>query len=455
MQRESFKSRIGFILLSAGCAIGIGNIWKFPYMTGNNGGGVFVLFYLIFLVVIGIPILTMEFAIGRASRQSTARAYEALERPGQKWHIHGKFAIVGNYILMIFYTVVSGWMVYYFFHYLTGDFSNLKKEEISEAFDTMLGKPGTMTFWMGVIVVLGFGICSLGLQKGVERITKWMMLALLTMIIVLAIHSLTLENGMEGLKFYLYPDFNSVRDIGLIHIIVAAMNQSFFTLSLGIGAMLIFGSYMDKSHSLLGESITIAALDTFVAIVAGLIIFPACFSFGINPDSGPNLIFITLPHVLNSMPGGRIWAVLFFLFMTFASLSTIIAVFENILSCCMEQWNLTRKKAAVINVAVIFVLSLPCVFGYNIWSGFKPFGDSSTVLDLEDFIVSNLFLPIGSLSYLMFCVSRLGWGFDNYLAEANTGTGPKISKKLRIYLTYILPLIVIFLFVQGLVVFFK
>ena len=450
MQRESLKSRLGFILLSAGCAIGIGNVWRFPYVTGNNGGGAFVLVYLFFLVVVGVPIMTMEFAIGRAARKSAICAYQVLEPAGTKWHIHGKFAMLGNYVLMMFYTTVTGWMMYYFYRYCTGDMSALTAEQVNGAFGEMLSMPGTMAFWMVVVVLVGFGICALGLQNGVERITKVMMLGLLGLIILLAVHSLTLDGAMEGVRFYLYPDFSKMAEVGVLNVIVAAMNQSFFTLSLGIGAMLIFGSYMDRGRSLLGESITIAALDTFVAFVSGLIIFPACFSFGVSPDSGPPLIFITLPNVFNSMAGGRVWGAFFFLFMTFASLSTIIAVFENILSCCMDQFGWTRRKAAKINAALMIVLSLPCVLGYNVWSAFQPLGAGTAVLDLEDFVVSTLLLPIGSLVYLLFCVSRVGWGFDNYLKECNAGEGAKMPRAIRVYVTYILPILVVALLLQGL-----
>ncbi|WP_434311388.1 sodium-dependent transporter [Hominifimenecus sp. rT4P-3] len=449
MERENFKSRLGFILISAGCAIGIGNVWRFPFVVGNHGGGFFVLFYLFFLIAVGVPVLTMEFSVGRASRQSAVKAYKVLEKPGQKWHIHGYIAMFGNYVLMMFYTTVAGWMLYYFYRYVAGGIEQLDGDGVGAAFGEMLSKPGTMAFWMLLIVLLGFFICSLGLQKGVERITKWMMLALLVLILVLAVHSILLPGGAEGLSFYLLPNWSRLKEAGVWNTISAAMNQSFFTLSLGIGAMAIFGSYLGKQKSLLGESMNIAALDTFVAIVAGLIIFPACFTYGVNPDSGPSLIFITLPNVFNQMDGGRLWGALFFLFMTFAAFSTIIAVFENIMSCCMDQWHWSRKKAALINVVVIGLASMPCVLGFNLWSGFQPLGAGSGVLDLEDFIVSNLLLPGGSLVYLLFCVSRFGWGFKNYLAEANTGDGVKVPAWLRFYFAWILPIIIFILLVQG------
>ena len=451
MERETFKSRLGFILLSAGCAIGIGNIWRFPYVVGNNGGGIFVLFYLIFLVAFGIPVLTMEFSVGRASKKSIICAYQELEPAGSKWHLHGWLGLFGNYILMFFYTSVSGWMLYYFFHYLTGQFAGLDKDGVDAAFGAMLAQPATMMFWMSLVVVGGIFVCSLGLQKGVERITKSMMLILLVLIIVLAIHSLTLPGGMEGLKFYLLPNPDTIAELGLFKVILAAVNQSFFTLSLGIGSMMIFGSYMGKDRSLLGESITIAGLDTFVAIVAGLIIFPACFAFGVNPDSGPGLVFVTLPNVFNGMAGGRIWGTCFFLFLSFASFSTIIAVFENIICCCMDKWQISRKKASIINLFVIIIGSIPCVLGFNLWSFIQPLGEGTDILSLEDFLVSNLALPIGSLIVLLFCTRKHGWTFDKYLEEVNIGTGLKVSPKLRFYLTWILPIVLLAIIVNGLI----
>lgn len=451
MERESLKSRLGFILLSAGCAIGIGNVWRFPYVVGNYGGGIFVLFYLFFLAVIGIPVLTMEFSIGRASKKTTAKAYQELEPKGTKWHLHSNFAIAGNYILMLFYTTVAGWMIYYFYKFAIGGFNGLDTTGVKNAFSTLLSSPSTMAFWMLVVVFLGFGICSLGLQKGVEKITKVMMLALLGLIVILAVHAVRLDGGLGGVKFYLLPDFSTIKEIGFFKLITTAMNQAFFTLSIGMGSMMIFGSYIDKSRTLLGESINIALLDTFVAIIAGLIIFPSCFAFNIEPDSGPSLIFITLPNVFTSMKGGRIWGSLFFLFMTFAAFSTVIAVFENIITCCVEKFNITRKKAVIINMIIVAVLSLPCVFGFNILSSVHPLGGDSTILDFEDFLVSNLILPIGSLIYLLFCVSKRGWGFDNYLKETNTGIGPKIPKWIKPYCKYVMPIIMVILLVQGIV----
>ncbi len=451
MNRENFKSRLGFILISAGCAIGIGNVWKFPYVTGQNGGGFFVLFYLLFLVVVGMPVLTMEFAVGRASRKSIACCYQELEKPGQKWHWHGNLSLIGNYVLMMFYTTVSGWMISYFYRFLVGEFDGVTTEEVTGVFNGMLADPLGMTFWMAVIVIGGVLVCSLGVQAGVEKISKPMMLGLLLLIVILAAHSMSLEGGMEGLKFYLVPDWSKVQEVGLGNVLIAALNQAFFTLSLGIGSMEIFGSYISKDHTLLGESLRIGVLDTFVAIVSGLIIFPACFAFGIDPGAGPELIFITLPNVFADMAGGRFWGSLFFLFMTFASFSTIIAVFENIIACCMDKWNISRKKSSLINGIILFVLSMPCVLGFNVWSSFQPRGAGSTVLDLEDFIVSNLLLPIGSLIFLLFCTRRWGWGFDNFLIEANTGKGIKFPKAIRGYVTYFIPCLIIIILIMGLI----
>lgn len=451
MERENLKSRLGFILLSAGCAIGIGNVWRFPYIVGNYGGGIFVLFYLSFLALIGIPVLTIEFSIGRASQKSTAKAYQELEPRGTKWHLHSNFAIAGNYILLMFYTTVAGWMLYYFYKFAVGGFVGLDTANVKNTFNNLLASPATMTFWMLVVVVLGFGVCSLGLQKGVEKITKVMMTALLGLIIILAIHAVRLDGGIDGVKFYLLPNFEKIQEVGFFKLITTAMNQAFFTLSIGMGSMMIFGSYIDKSRTLLGESINIALLDTFVAIIAGLIIFPSCFAFNVEPDSGPSLIFITLPNVFTSMKGGRIWGSLFFLFMTFAAFSTVIALFENILTCCVEKFNITRKKAVLINIISISVLSLPCVFGFNILSSLHPLGGESTILDFEDFLVSNLILPAGSLMYLFFCISKRGWGFDNYLKEANTGVGPKIPRWIKPYYKYVMPIIMLILLIQGIV----
>ncbi len=451
MKRESFKSRLGFLLVSAGCAIGIGNVWRFPYVTGQNGGGIFVLFYLIFLVIMGLPVLTMELAVGRASRKSAVLGYKALEKKGSKWHIHGWVAIFGCCMLMMYYTTVSGWMVTYFFKFVTGSFkSGMTTEDTAQAFSNLLGDPKQMAFWMILTVVVGFLVCSRGLQNGLEKISKFMMTALLLLIVVLAVHSLTLSNAAEGVKFYLVPNTEAVAAVGLKNVITAAMNQSFFTLSLGVAAMEIFGSYMGKDHTLAGEGVRICALDTFVAIMAGLIIFPACFSYNVEVNAGPSLIFITLPNVFINMSGGRIWGSLFFLFMTFASFSTVIAVFENIMSFCMDMFGWSRNKAALINCIIILIASLPCVLGYNVWSNLHLIGGRD-VLDSEDFIVSNLLLPIGSLIYLLFCVTKWGWGFEKYCEEANTGDGIKISKKLKPYFQFILPILIVFILIQGLI----
>ena len=451
MKRESFKSRLGFLLVSAGCAIGIGNVWRFPYVTGQNGGGIFVLFYLIFLVIMGLPVLTMELAVGRASRKSAVLGYKALEKKGSKWHIHGWVAIFGCCMLMMYYTTVSGWMVTYFFKFLTGSFkSGMTTEDTAQAFSNLLGDPKQMAFWMILTVVVGFLVCSRGLQNGLEKISKFMMTALLLLIVILAVHSLTLSNAAEGVKFYLVPNTEAVAAVGLKNVITAAMNQAFFTLSLGVAAMEIFGSYMGKDHTLAGEGVRICALDTFVAIMAGLIIFPACFSYNVEVNAGPSLIFITLPNVFINMSGGRIWGSLFFLFMTFASFSTVIAVFENIMSFCMDMFGWSRNKAALINCIVILIASLPCVLGYNVWSNLHLIGGRD-VLDSEDFIVSNLLLPIGSLIYLLFCVTKWGWGFEKYCEEANTGDGIKISKKLKPYFQFILPILIVFILIQGLI----
>ncbi|WP_405353920.1 sodium-dependent transporter [Ruminococcus sp.] len=448
MERESFKSRLGFILVSAGCAIGIGNVWRFPYVAGENGGGFFVLLYLIFLVLMGIPVLTMELAVGRASRKSAVLGYKTLEKPNSKWHIHGWFCMLGCYLLMMYYTTVSGWMTSYFYKFATGTFeSGMTSEQVGNVFSELQSNPIEMVIWMAIITVLGFLVCSRGIQKGIEKVSKVMMIALLVLILALAVNSILLSGAGEGLKFYLIPDFTKVSEIGLSNVISAAMNQAFFTLSLGIAAMEIFGSYMSRDNTLPGEAVKICALDTFVAIMAGLIIFPACFSYGVEPDQGPALIFITLPNVFVNMPGGRIWGTLFFLFMTFACFSTIIAVFENIISFCIDMFGISRKKSVLINAIIILIASLPCVFGFNIWSGFELFGQN--VLGMEDFLVSNILLPVGSLIYLLFCVTKFGWGFDNYLAECNTGKGMKFARFLKPYFQFVLPILVLIVLVQG------
>ena len=449
MERESFRSRLGFLLVSAGCAIGIGNVWRFPYIAGKNGGGYFVLFYLICLLVMGVPVLTMELAVGRASRKSAILSYKKLEKPGQKWHIHGWFCLAGCYLLMMYYTTVTAWMVSYFGRFLTGAFTEgMTAEAVSGVFGTLLSSPGEMAIWTEIVVLLGFVVCSFGLRNGLERISKIMMMALLALIALLAVHSLTLPGAKEGMKFYLLPSVDSIRENGLGNLIVDAMNQAFFTLSLGIAAMEIFGSYMSEQHALAGEAVRICALDTLVALMAGTIIFPACFSFGVKPNQGASLIFETLPNVFVNMKGGRLWGTLFFLFMIFASFSTVLAVLENIISVCMDTFGWSRKKAALINGLLLAVLSLPCVLGFNVWSHVQLGGRG--VLDMEDFAVSNLLLPIGSLVYLLFCVTKWGWGFDKYLAEANRGSGLKLSPKLKPYFQWVLPVLILLILVQGL-----
>ena len=449
MTREKFGSRLGFLLVSAGCAIGIGNVWKFPYVTGENGGGIFVLFYLLFLLIMGLPVLTMELAVGRASRKSAVIAYQTLEKPGSFWHLHGWVAIAGCYLLMMYYTTVSGWMVSYFVKFLTGTFSGIFIEDSAAVFGNMMMNPAEMTAFMALTVCAGFLVCSLGLQNGIERITKVMMIGLLMLIIVLAVHCLGLPGAMKGVAFYLKPDPAEAANVGLFNVMTAAMSQAFFTLSLGVASMEIFGSYMSKDKTLMQESFWICILDTFVALVSGLIIFPACFSFNVQPDAGPELIFITLPKVFMSMAGGRLWGTLFFLFMTFASFSTVIAVFENLISCCIDNFGWSRKKAVTINLLFMLAASMPCVLGFNIWSSWHPIGNMG-VLSSEDFIVSNILLPVGALIYLLFCTTKWGWGFDNYLAEANTGSGMKMPGWLKGYFQWVLPLLIAGIFVSGL-----
>ncbi|WP_315507622.1 sodium-dependent transporter [Pyramidobacter piscolens] len=449
MERESFKSRIGFILVSAGCAIGIGNVWKYPWLVGQNGGGIFVLFYLLFLICMGIPVLTMELAVGRGSRKSAVKGYETLEPAGSKWHVHGWFCVAGNYLLMMYYTTVSGWMLSYFFKFTFGTFDGMAAEKVNGVFGGMLGNPEEMALCMALTVIGGFLVCSMGMQKGLEKVTKWMMLGLLALIVVLAVHSLLLPGAGEGARFYLWPSVERMKASGLGTVIMAAMNQSFFTLSLGIASMEIFGSYMSDQFTLTGEAVRIVALDTFVAFMAGLIIFPACFSFGVQPDAGPSLIFLTLPKVFINMEAGRLWGSLFFLFMTFASFSTVITVFENILAACMDNFGWSRTKSVWFNCAFVLVTSVPCVLGYNLWSDVRILG-SRDVLDSEDFVVSNLLLPLGSLIYLLFCVTKWGWGFDKYLAECNKGVGIKMSRRFKPYFQFVLPLLILAILIQGL-----
>ncbi len=447
MSRERLGSRLGFILLSAGCAIGIGNVWKFPYMVGQNGGGLFVLIYLFFLLVMGVPVMTMEFAIGRAAQKSPAKMYQELEPKGTKWHIHGICAVIGNYLLMMFYTTVAGWMLNYFVSMAKGDLAGLDTAGVADYFSKMQLDTFSMILYMAIVVCLGFLVCSFGLQKGLEKITKVMMIALLVIMVVLAINSFLLEGGEEGLAFYLLPSVERMKTVGVANVIVGAMNQAFFTLSLGMGAMAIFGSYIGKDRALMGEAVNVALLDTFVALSSGLIIFPACFAYGVEVNSGPSLIFITLPNIFNHIPLGRLWGSLFFVFMTFAAFSTVLTVFEGILAGTMDLFGWSRKKACVLNGIAMFVLSLPCVLGFNVLKEVKILGFD--IMNFEDFLVSNLFLPLGSLIFILFCVTKKGWGWNNFVEEANAGKGLKVQKYMRGYVTFVLPVMVFVIFAVG------
>ncbi|MBE6611333.1 MAG: sodium-dependent transporter [Ruminococcaceae bacterium] len=456
-KRESFKSHIGFLLVSAGCAIGIGNVWKFPYVAGQNGGGVFVLFYLIFLLILGVPVLSMELAVGRASRQSAVEAYRTLEKPGHKWHFHGVICIIGNILLMMYYTTVCGWMFNYFFKFMTGTFENLPaaadgsvKEAVADVFTAMQHNTLEVLIFTFLTIIIGFVVVSFGLQNGIERITKVMMTGLLLLIVVLAVNSCLLPGASEGVKFYLLPDFARAAEVGIFNVMTAAMNQAFFTLSLGMASMEIFGSYMSKDRTLVTESVQICVLDTFVALMSGMIIFPACFSFGVQPDAGPPLIFETLPNVFANMAGGRIWGTLFFLFMTFASFTTVIAVFENIIRSLMDSLGWKRIKTVIISGVGLLILSLPCVFGDGIWENVTLIGGRD-ILNTEDFIVSNIILPVGSLIYLLFCVTRFGWGFDNYLEECNTGKGIRMPAMFRHYFRFVMPILILVILINGLI----
>lgn len=449
MKRENFGSRLGFILVSAGCAIGLGNVWKFPYMAGQYGGAAFILIYLLFLVILGLPIIVCEFSVGRASQKSIATSYNVLEPKGTRWHFTRWFAIAGNYLLVMFYSMVGGWMLYYCFRMAKGEFTGINSAAVSAKYDSMLESPVTLTFWTILVILLAFWICSIGLQKGVEKIMKITMLCLLAIMVVLAIRSVTLPGSAEGLRFYLIPDFGKVIESGIGNVVFGAMSQAFFTLSIGMGGMAIFGSYLDKSRSLTGESLNILLLDTCVALTAGLIVFPACFAFNVQPDAGPRLVFITLPNIFTQMPGGRIWGALFFLFLFFASLSTIVGVFENIVSFGIDLFGFSRKKSVGINIILITVLSIPCILGFNILSGIQPLGSGSNIMDLEDFLVSNNILPLGSVIYLMFCTHKNGWGWDNFIREANAGNGLKFPQFIRKYMTYILPWIVVIIYLKG------
>lgn len=448
-ERETLASRLGFLFLSAGCAIGLGNVWRFPYITGKYGGAAFVLIYLLFLIILGLPVIVMEFAIGRASKKNIGAALKVLEPKGTKWHIYGYVAIAGNYLLMMFYTTVAGWMLFYFYAMAKGSLTGLNPEQVGIFFNNLLQMPSTLIFWMIIAVVLGFGICILGLRNGVERITKIMMSLLFIIMIILVVRAVSLPGAGEGIAFYLKPNFTRLVENGLWETIYAAMGQAFFTLSLGIGAMTIFGSYIGKEHSLTGESINVLALDTLVALLAGMIIFPASSAFGIDAGAGPGLIFVTLPNIFNAMPMGRLWGTLFFIFMSFAAMTTVIAVFENIVAFAIDVWNWSRKKASLINIAIMILLSLPCALGFNILSNFEPLGKGSVILDLEDFIVSNNLLPLGSMIFLLFATHKSGWGWNNFIAEADEGKGIKFPKKLRFYVSVILPAIVFIIFIFG------
>lgn len=451
MEREKFGSRLGFILVSAGCAVGLGNVWKFPYMCGQYGGAAFILIYLVFLAMLGFPIMVCEFSVGRASQASCATSFKRLQQKGGKWHRYGYMAMAGNYLLMMFYTMVAGWMLYYFYRCVTGEFTDsvLTTEQVAMKFDEMLASPAVLTGFTFLAIAVSFGICSLGVQKGVEKITKVMMLCLLALIVVLAVHSVMLPGAAEGVKFYLVPDFAVMTEKGIGNVIYGAMSQAFFTLSLGMGSMAIFGSYLDKNRSLTGESFSITLLDTFVALMAGLIIIPACFSFGIEPGAGPSLVFITLPNIFNQMAGGRIWGSLFFLFLSFAALSTVVAVFENIISFAIDLWGWERSKAVSVNIVAVFVLSMPCILGFNLLSFITPLGPGTGIMDLEDFLVSANILPIGSLVYVLFCTSRYGWGYRHFLQEANEGVGMRFPKIPLWYMKWVIPAVVVGIYLKG------
>lgn len=449
MKRESFGSRLGFILVSAGCAIGLGNVWKFPYICGAYGGAAFILIYLLFLVILGIPVLVCEFAVGRGSRKSVAKSFDVLAPEGTTWPLLKYIGMAGCYLLMMFYTMVGGWMMYYCYRSIRGEFVKASSAEIETAFSGMLADVPTMIFWTILICVIGFIVCAFGLKNGIERITKVMMSMLLVIMIVLAVHSVMMPGAADGVKFYLVPDFGKMVENGIGNVVFAALSQAFFTLSIGIGAMLIFGSYLDKSRSLTGEAVSITALDTFVALTAGFIVIPACFAYGIEPGAGPSLVFITLPNIFAQMAGGRIWSFLFFLFLTFAALSTIIAVFENLIAFNMELFGWTRKKSVFICAIAVIILSMPCVLGFNVLSGIQPLGEGTTIMDLEDFIVSNNLLPLGSLGYVLFCTRKNGWGWDAFIEEANTGIGMHFPKSLKNYVGYGIPAIIIVIYLKG------
>lgn len=449
MSRERLGSRLGFILLSAGCAIGIGNVWKFPYMVGQYGGGAFVLIYLFFLAILGIPVMTMEFSMGRASQKSPVKIYEPLTKKGSKWNLHGYVAMAGSYLLMMFYTTVSAWMLQYFVKMATGEFEGTDKTQIDAIFSNMKADHVQTIIFLAIVIIIGFGVCAIGLQNGLEKVTKYMMIALLAIMVVLAVNSIFVDGGSEGLAFYLIPDFKRMAEIGIGEVIVGAMNQAFFTLSLGMGAMAIFGSYIGKERSLMGEAVNVAVLDTFVAITSGLIIFPACFAYGIEPDAGPDLIFRTLPHVFNNIPMGRLWGSLFFIFLSFAALSTVLGVFESIIACTRDLTGWTRKKACLVNGIVMFILSIPCVLGFNVLKDVVVAGKN--IMDMEDYVVSNWILPLGSLAFILFCTTKYGWGWNNFVGEANQGKGLKVANWMKPYMTYVLPILVLVVFIIGII----
>ncbi len=449
MNREKFGSRLGFILVSAGCAIGLGNVWKFPYMAGQFGGAAFILVYLLFLLILGLPIMICEFSVGRASQKSIASSFRELEPNGTVWHRMGWIGMAGNYLLVMFYAMVGGWMMYYCYRLLSGEFVQATAIQVEQGFGGMLGQPGTLFFWTFLVIVLSFGICSIGLQSGVEKITKIMMVCLLSLMVILALRSVTLEGALEGVKFYLIPDFTRMKEAGIGNVVFGAMSQAFFTLSVGMGGMAIFGSYLDKSRSLTSESVYIVLLDTFVALMAGLIVIPACFAFGLEPGAGPGLIFLTLPNVFAHMLGGQFWGGLFFLFLSFAALTTVVGVFENILSFAMDLLGWSRKKAVIVNMGALIVLCLPCILGFNVLAGFEPLGAGTNIMDLEDFLVSSNIMPLGAVVYLMFCTRNNGWGWDNFLQEAGAGQGLAFPRKMRFYLTWILPCIIVLIYLKG------
>ena len=448
-KRETFSSRLGFLLISAGCAIGLGNVWRFPYITGKYGGAAFVLVYLLFLLIMGLPIMVMEFSVGRAAQRNLGAALQKLEPKGSRWHTFGPLSLIGSYLLMMFYTMVTGWMLYYAFKYATGSLDASSTAATAEAFKDMQASPWLMLIFSAIVIILCIGVCALGLQNGIEKVTKFMMILLMALMVVLAVNSIRLKGASEGLKFFLVPDFDVFKEKGFTSVLFAAMTQAFFTLSIGIGTMEIFGSYLKKDRTLVGESVNVIVLDTAVAVVAGLIIIPACFAYGIEPDSGPSLLFITLPNVFHHMASSRLWGIFFFIFMSFAALSTVIAVFENIITMSVELWDWSRKKSLIVNLVMILVLTMPAVFGFNLLKNIQPMGAGSTIMDLEDFLVSSNLLPLGSLVGVLFCVRKNGWGWENFIKETNTGKGKHIPDGLRSYMAYVVPALICFIYLKG------